>query len=99
MIKIFLLYLSAQTPANNEITNCGKNEHMVDIVTMIPELVDLAIYQIIANCTKAEPNKDMVWLDKNKIVCAFQFECFLLFILLSSITYRGFSFYYSKTIV
>ena len=60
MINIFLLYLSAQTPANNDISSCGKNEEIVDIVTIIPELVDLAIYQISANCTKAEPNKDIV---------------------------------------
>lgn len=58
-ISVFLLYLSAQTPANIDINICGKNAQRVDIVVITPDPVVSVMYQIIAYCTIDEPNSDI----------------------------------------
>lgn len=72
IIKNFLLYLSAQTPANNEINTWGRNPLRVDKVIISPDPVVKVICQIIAYCTIEEPNSDIDWLNKNNIEFFFQ---------------------------
>jgi hypothetical protein len=48
MINIFLLYLSAHTPANKDITICGKNEARMEIVIRLADPVLSVIYHTTA---------------------------------------------------
>lgn len=73
IISNLRLYLSAQTPANGERKNVGRNPHIMDIVIIIPDLVSSVMYQVIAYCTSEEPNRDIVWLAKKSTVFFFQF--------------------------
>ena len=47
-MSIFLLYLSAQTPANGDIKRVGKKPHIMDKVIIIPDWVFSVIYHVIA---------------------------------------------------
>lgn len=60
MIIFFRSYLSIHTPANREITICGRNPHSVEIVSIFPDDVESVIYQTIAYCTIDEPNNEIV---------------------------------------
>ena len=48
MMSFFLLYLSAHTPANREISTCGIKPHRVASVVITPDCVSRVMYQIIA---------------------------------------------------
>lgn len=71
-INIFLLYLSAQTPANGDNIRFGANPHIMDSVIMTPDRVSRAMYQVIAYWTREEPNNDIVWLARKSTVFFFQ---------------------------
>lgn len=73
MMRVFLLYLSAHTPAKGESKRFGRNPKMIDSVIIIPDWVSRAMYQVIANCTIEEPNSDTVWLDRKRAVFFLQF--------------------------
>src|SRR5665647_725531 len=75
MINNFLLYLSAHTPANKDITICGKNEARIETVIRLADPVLSVIYQTTAYETTDEPNKDNIWLDKNIMAFVFQLSC------------------------
>ena len=57
IISFLRLYLSAHTPATNEIKNCGRYEHIVNAATHPPLDVFKVTYQMIAICTIIEPNR------------------------------------------
>ena len=66
---------SAQTPAKGEINKVGRNPHKIEMVIITPDWVSSVIYQVMAYCTSMDPNREKVWLDKNKIVFFFQLAC------------------------
>lgn len=74
MIIFFLSYRSIQTPANREITICGRKPHIVEIVSIFPDEVVSVIYQTIAYCTSEEPNREIVCAVKKRAMECFQFN-------------------------
>ena len=73
MICLFLLYRSAQTPANGERKKVGRKPHMIATVIMEPDFVFSVMYHMIAYCTRDEPKSDMHWLPRNRMALLFQF--------------------------
>jgi hypothetical protein len=64
-------YLSAQTPAKRDMAICGKKPQIVEMVIMMPDWVVSVMYQMIAYCTRDEPNNDKVWLARNSVIFFF----------------------------
>jgi hypothetical protein len=71
MIIFFLSNLSAQTPAKGDIRKVGRKPAMIAMVIMTPLCVSSVIYQEITHCASEEPNKEIIWLVKNKIILFF----------------------------
>lgn len=73
IISFLRSYLSAQTPAKGETNSSGSKLQAIEIVMYIPDFVVSVIYQVIANCTSAEPKREIDWLPMNTPAFFFQF--------------------------
>lgn len=73
IIKIFLLYRSAHTPAKGDNKKVGTNPQRIPIVIMIPDWVVKVIYHMMAYWTMEEPKSDIVWLARKMLIFRFQF--------------------------
>jgi hypothetical protein len=83
-MRYFRLNLSAQTPANGDIKNLGRNPATVKMAIIIPDCVVRVICHTMAYWTTIEPNIDNACPVKNNAVFFFQFISITEMILLSA---------------